>query len=166
MSKSEDQCKMAEEIMAGYRERGEPGCYTNDDDLATREVAGEPGNPRRSRLRKRCRPHGPIGFLLESMFLQAAAVDSTFQIRQWNQPDIAIKETPYQHLRPMVQQMCARNRTRDGEDAREETVGLDEIDMEATEEGIKKMQEDDRLIMDITRTGSTWTRSAAYWAGQ
>ena len=43
---------------------------------------------------------------------------------------------------------------------------MEEIDKEATESGIKAMQEDDRLIMDITRTGSTWTRSAADWAGQ
>ena len=45
-------------------------------------------------------------------------------------------------------------------------MGLDEIDMDATEEGIKKMQEEDRLTIDITRTGSTWTRSAADWSGQ
>ena len=104
--------------------------------------------------------------MLESLFLQAAAVDGAFQIKQWNQPDIAIREAPYQHLKPLVQQLCTRNRTRDGEDARDETRGLEEIDKEATESGIKAMQEDDRLIMDITRTGSTWTRSAAYWAGQ
>ena len=130
---------MAKEILEEYRKRGEPGCYKGEEDLATREIAGEPGTPQRSRLRKRCKPQGPIGFLLESLFLQAAAVGGAFHIKQWNQPDIAIREAPYQHLKPMVQQLCTRNRTKDGEDARDETRGLDEIDKEATESGAKQM---------------------------
>ena len=66
----------------------------------------------------------------------------------------------------MVQQLCTRNRTKDSEDARDETQGLDEIDREVTEAGAKKMNPEDRTILEITRKGSSWTRVAAYWAGQ
>ena len=36
--------------------------------------------------------------------------------------------------------------------------------MEATTSG--KMDYEDRMILDITRTGAAWTRTAAFWAGQ
>ena len=45
-------------------------------------------------------------------------------------------------------------------------MGLDEIDKEVTENLPKQMSAEDRLKLDIVRTGSTWTRTAAYWAGQ
>ena len=66
----------------------------------------------------------------------------------------------------MIQQLCTRNRTKDGEDAREETMQLDEIDHEATEAQAKQMQPEDRMHLDIVRSGSSWTRATAYWAGQ
>ena len=43
---------------------------------------------------------------------------------------------------------------------------MDEIDKEATENLPKQMSAEDRLKLDIVRTGSTWTRTASYWAGQ
>ena len=104
MAKSDHQRMMAKDIFEGYKARGEPGCYRDHEDLKHRVVAGEPGSPQRARLRKRCRPLGPIWFLLESMlFLQAAAVDGTFTIKQWNQADMSIWDSPYQHLKPMIQ---------------------------------------------------------------
>ena len=62
--------------------------------------------------------------------------------------------------------MCTRNRTKDGEDTREETIGLDEIDKEATEAMAKTMDPEDRNTLDIVRPGSAWNRVAAYWSGQ
>ena len=62
--------------------------------------------------------------------------------------------------------MCTRNRTKDGEDTREETTGLDGIDKEATEAMANKMEPGDRTTLDIVRTGWAWTRVAAYWPGQ
>ena len=166
MAKSEEQKAMIDEIYEGYHENDEPGCYRGLEELKDRTIAGEPGTAQRGRLRKRCKPFGPVGFLLESIFLQAAGMDCNYEIRQWNQPTIQIWQAPYQHLKPMVQQLCTRNRTKDGEDAREETQGLDEIDKTATEEGARKMSPDERMNLDIARTGSSWTRVAAYWAGQ
>ena len=120
---------------------------------------------KRARLRKRCKPHGTVVFLLESLFLQAAALNPDSEIMQWNQPKVAIWGAPSQHLKSMIQQLCARNRTKDGENAREETQMLDEIDMDATESLPKQMKAEDRIKLDIVRTGLTWTRTAAYWAG-
>lgn len=64
----------------------------------------------------------------------------------------------------MDRQMCGKNRTRAAEGTRDETIGLKEIDMEVND--LRKMNNEDRFIADITRTGPTWARTAAYWAGQ
>ena len=152
MAKGDQNKKMIQYIYEAYRKKREPGIYVNQEDLKERTLRGEPGTARRGKQRKRCRPQGPVGFLLESFFLQAAALSEGFEIRKWNQPNIQIWEAPYQHLKPMVQQMCTRNRTKDCDDTREETVGLDEIDREATEAMAKQLDPQDRNILDIVRS--------------
>ena len=62
--------------------------------------------------------------------------------------------------------MAARNRTARMEDTREECMDLKEIDKEATNVKIKEATENDYLILNLTRTGSNWTKTAAYKAGQ
>ena len=62
--------------------------------------------------------------------------------------------------------MAARNGTRRKEDTRRECTDLSEIDKEATNVKLKGATDDDYTILNITRTGSTWTRVAAYKAGQ
>ena len=83
---------------------------------------------------------------------------------QHNQPSIDTMEVPYQHLAPMIRQLYCRNRTRAAANTREEVQDLYEIDMKATEPG--KISDEDRMILDLTRTGAAWTRTAAFWAGQ
>ena len=102
--------------------------------------------------------------MLESIHLQAAAMDKDFTVHQFNQPSIKVREAPYQHLSPMMRQLCCRNRTEAAANTRGETKELYEIDMEATTSG--KLDDEDRMILDITRTGAAWTRTAAFWAGQ
>ena len=109
MAKCDKQKGLAKDIYKAYKAKGEPGCFKGEEDLRFRTIAGEPGTPQRARLRRRCSPFGPVSFVLESLFLQAAALDSNYEIRQWNQPNIDIWQAPYQHLRPMIQQLCTRN---------------------------------------------------------
>ena len=102
--------------------------------------------------------------MLESLHLQAAMVDGNYVIHQHNQPRLDVMEMPYQHLAPMVRQLCGRNRTKVAADTRDETQGLYEIDMEATQPG--DINDEDRMILDLVRTGAARTMTAAYWAGQ
>ena len=67
-------------------------------------------------------------------------MDKHYAVRQFNRPSIKTMEVPYQHLTPMMRQMCGRNRTKAAADTREETKELYEIDMEATEPGKLKMK--------------------------
>ena len=98
------------------------------------------------------------------MHLQAAMMDENYVAHQFNQPSIDTMEVPYQHLAPMIRQLCCRNRTRVAANTRGEVQELHEIDMEATEPA--RINDEDRMILDLTRTGAAWTRTAAYWAGQ
>ena len=104
--------------------------------------------------------------MLESIHLQGAALDNNLVVKQWNQAPIDIINAPFQHVAPMIREMCMRNRTRNEEGCRKETVGLNEIDRIATQAKTRNMNEEDKMILDITRTGSTWSRTKAYWAGQ
>ena len=45
-------------------------------------------------------------------------------------------------------------------------MNLAEIDKDVTMADTKKISEEDLLILNVHRTGSSWNRSAAYWAGQ
>ena len=58
---------------------------------------------------------GPCGYLLESVALQSAAMDSKYTIKQWNQQNIEIVEGPAQQVIPLTTRIAARNRTRRAE---------------------------------------------------
>ena len=112
-------------------------------------------------MRREVKPQGPVGYLLESLHLQGAALDGNYAIRQWNQPPIGIIDAPFQHLPMMVMQMRTRIRTRSEEGCRQETEGLVEIDKIATQGSTKNLNEEDKMILDIVRTVSAWNRTAA-----
>ena len=120
----------------------------------------------RAKLRKQCEPKGPIGFLLEAVHLNQAKMDMDFNIWQYNQTPIRTTEAAHQVIGPQVQQMAARNRTARKEDSREECKDLKEIDREATNVRIQNITDEDMMILNVERTGSTWTKKAAHEAGQ
>ena len=164
--KDKDMEAVIKDIMRMYALKGGPGIYSGDENLAAKQLAGEPGSRTRAQVRAQCDPQGPIGHVLESMHMHAAAVNSRMEIVQHNQPTIGIISAPAQHVAPLVRNMCTRNRTRAAEGSRQETVGLAEIDDFATKGDTHKMDDESRFKLDITRTGSAWNRSAAFWSGQ
>ena len=117
-------------------------------------------------MRKQCDPKGPVGFLLETLYLNGSVLDVKKTIRQYNQPPLNIEHAPHQELVPIVRQYATRNRTIRACDTRGETMDLAEIDKEVTMADTKKLSDEDLLIRNVHRTGSSWNRSAAYWAGQ
>ena len=157
---------MIQDIFNKYKDDGRPAICEdgNDMKLNSKILAGEPTSKTRATLRSQCNPQGPVGYMLESVHLQAAMMDTSYKIHQHNQPSVDTMEVPYQHLAPMVRQLCCRNRTKAAANSREETQDLYEIDTEATDAG--KMSDEDKLILDLVRTGAAWTSTAAYWAGQ
>ena len=85
-------------------------------------------------MRKQCSPKGPVGYLLETLYLNAAVMDMKGTIRQYNQPALDVLKAPYQVLAPCVRQMATRNRTMRASNGREETAEPYEIDKEVTME--------------------------------
>ena len=74
-------------------------------------MGGDPATAGRARVRKQCKPQGPVGLLLESIHLQAAALDEEYRILQFNQQAIDVVKGPAQLFAPLITRMAARNRT-------------------------------------------------------
>ena len=88
--------KLLQENLDIYDEQGVAGIFTGFDDLRNKTLGGPPKHPDRMKLRKECCSGGPVGYLLESMHLNAATLDVKGVMRQHNQPDIDILECPKQ----------------------------------------------------------------------
>ena len=116
-------------------------------------------------LRRECRAYGPIGYMLESAHLQGAQIDGDGRLMQFNQPTIDIINEPYQDLKTLLQEAFERNRTRAAEGARKEHEGLKEVDAFATKGEVGKLDGKDKMILNVIRTGSMWTKENAFWAG-
>ena len=71
--------KMIDTILGIYREKHEPGTMTdpssNLEALAQKHFAEEPGSSQRGKMRKQCNPKGPVGYLLETLHLNASVLD-------------------------------------------------------------------------------------------
>ena len=69
-------------------------------------------------------PGGPVGFLLETVHMQAAAMYDEKVIHQQNQAPIDLLNAAQQHISPMIRSAAARNRTRRAAGTRDECEGL------------------------------------------
>ena len=84
--------KLARTIFRKYQERNEPGVFREEDDKKPKVDGGDPATKARSAIRRGCKPMGPIGLLLESIHLQAASLDPSWRIVQYNQQPIDLIE--------------------------------------------------------------------------
>ena len=108
-----------------------------------------------------------MGLLLESIHLQAAAMDKEYRIRQYNQQPINIVDGPIQLLTPLITRMAARNRTTFAEGKRAETEGLNEIDNYATNAKHKEeVIKEDKVLLRISQSGSSWTKAVTAKTGR
>ena len=81
---------MINDIYDCYAKEGHPGTCASYDDpkLQDKVPAGERKSKIRVQLRSKCKSRGPIGYMLESVHLQAAAIDKSFNVHQFNQPSL------------------------------------------------------------------------------
>ena len=121
----------------------------------------------RAKLRKWCKPMGPIGLLLESVHLQAASIDPQWRVCQYNQTPIHIVEGPAQLLSPLLLRAAARNRTARAEGGRKETTGLLEIDTYATNAKHKEeVPKEKKAILRYMQSGSNWCKALTAKTGR
>ena len=111
-------------ILEAYRNKEEPGCHKDDEQLREKTLGGDPASAEKAGIRKQCKPTGPIGFYLETLHLQTATMDEDYTLRQWNQPKIELQKGPAQQLGPLMTRMVTRNRTRRAEGGRFQSQGL------------------------------------------
>ena len=114
---SDSNKKLIEENHQLYKEAGEPGILKanqSKEEQLKKEIAEEPGTSQRTRVKKECKPLGPVGLLLETVHMQAAAMDDKKVIHQQNQAPIDLLNAAHHHISPMIRSAAARNRTRKG----------------------------------------------------
>ena len=104
--------------------------------------------------------------MLETVHLQASAMDDDLRIHQHNQAPIEMITAAHQHITPMIRRAAMRTRTMRAAGSREECEGLVEIDEHATKGKTKKPERNDLMLLNMERTCSTWNKTAAYHAGQ
>ena len=76
--------------------------HQDKDQLRNKELAGDPATAERAKVRNQCEPKGPIGFLLESIHMQAATLNENLTIQQWDQQDIEVIKGPTQMITPWL----------------------------------------------------------------
>ena len=166
MVKSEEAAMTISRILEMYKFRDEPGMRCGEEELSTKELAGPPVSQQRSKVRRQCKPYGPIGLLLESAHMQAGSVNTDLHFVAYNETAIDIVNIPYQQLSWVVADRCKKNRSFSVAGNRKETQGLWEIDEEVTLVCDKVLGEEPLKALHSIRTGSAWTQKAAYLAGQ
>ena len=92
-----------------------------------------------------------MGYLLETVHLQASAIDKNKPIHQHDQTPIDLLNEAYQHITPMVRGAATRNRTMRAEDSRGECIGLEDIDERATKRNMKKLDHKDLMILNMEK---------------
>ena len=148
-----------------YCEAGARGTVGEEGDLEDKEIGGMPTARKRMELRRQCEAEGPVGYLIESAHINAARIDQKGMMRQEGQPTIGVLGEAYQDLKKSTRENLQRNRTAAGEGYRKEHVGHVETDYYAAKGTIGKMDEEDKVILNVIRSGSTWTANTGYWAG-
>ena len=100
--------EMIKEIVHICRYKEEPGFYYYDqEDLAKQEPFTEPGADDRGKVKAQCDPKGPIGYLAQTLYLQAAALDEELVIGSARMAPIHLKQLPVQHIGELTRQMAA-----------------------------------------------------------
>ena len=157
--------KMMKENFQMYINQKEPGTQRSQEEISYKQPGGPPKSKQRMRLRK-ARAKGPTGLLIETAHVNGANIDEQFKIRQLNQPTLDIIQDPFQDIKPLWKQAVVRNRTAAVCGTRKETEGLKEIDDYASRPAHNKFKEDERMHLEIMRTGVVWDRCKEYWAGR
>ena len=153
------------ENLRRYIDRKEPGTQRGRDETSYKQPGGPPKSKQRMKLRREVIAKGPIGLLIETMHINGANLDEQFKIRQFNQPTLDIVKDPFQDIKPFWRQAVVRNRTAAVSGTGKETDGLKEIDDYASRPVHNKVGGEDRMLLEIMRTGAAWDKCKAYWTG-
>ena len=110
---------------------------------------------------------GPIGLLLETIHLQSASLDQRWRVRQYGHQPIDLVEGPAQLMTPLLLRSAVRNRTGRAEGTREDNVGLEEIDLYATNaKHAEEVPQDQKLGLRLMQSGSNWTKAVTARTGR
>lgn len=109
---------------------------------------------------------GPVGYLLESLYLQASGINENLVIFADTHPGIHLEHIPYQQLSIAVRDIGVKNRTKYRCTTRMDVIDLYEICVEATKTAKDKYIEKQLFQLNIIKNGARWNAEASFWAGK
>jgi hypothetical protein len=109
---------------------------------------------------------GPVGLFIKSCYHYNLQVTPDRDLIQPIGPDAHLHElpvplarVPYQHIRPLVQDMAIRQRTRWAQDSRTDIKGLMEIDTRVLRDALRSREPDDKRTLLWVANGSGLSES-------
>jgi hypothetical protein len=118
------------------------GTQTDPATLSCLRPAPPPGSGTKQQWKHSTQAMGPIGLLLLSLHENAAALSLSLDIHSHLETPLPILALPYQFLKPAIQQLGIRARTRHAAQAREAFRHLDVIDFDTYKQATRKLPED------------------------
>ena len=98
-ARHEDQKIIVRNVYEKYKAQGYVGIFTGEVTLRDLKPAPPPAEKGRSAWKPKNGPKGPIGLLLLSVHMMAAAMDEEMKILKFEETSIDIYEGPWQHLK-------------------------------------------------------------------
>ncbi len=139
------------------------GIHNDDAELDKLQPCPPPGAKGRNRWKPNVEIKGPIGLLINSIHKMQATIafeGGQITIRQHREQDIDIKNCPWQHLKPLVEDACKRTRDRSTAVQRSLLKGNDlEIDYELLKQTIESHDEDGKRWIRHHLNLGIWTDS-------
>ena len=151
----EVQCLLAE-IWHWYQQDGHPGTLVGTADLAAKTPIPIFGKSGRAKWKPKSLPRGPVGLLLVSLHQVGASLDASMVVHHHNEPCLSILDVPWQHLGPLLSDMCTRARYSSTTAARTVLKGALELDSELYNQAINKLTPDDaRWLSSVSNLSRT-----------
>ena len=104
--------------------------------------------------------NGPIGLLLQAVYMVGAKMDTNFRIHQQNETPLDIFATPYQYLGPLCTNIAIRAGTAAREGTRKHNDVLTEIDREATYQRNPDRTREEAGLLKLIQHGGGWDKSS------
>ena len=101
-------------------------------------------------------PLGPICHLLAALHQVGAYLTDTLDIKQDNETPICITTTPWQQLRPQIDQLGKRGRFQQVSAERAFLDGQPELDHEVLTRAMAKRPPEELRILHYLMTGASW----------
>ena len=143
LTKHPEATDMVSDIWKGYNDLDHPATKISKQALKEMKPNTISAMQHKDAPKVTTNPKGPMGLLLCSMLQIGAGLSSDLTIHQWHEAPIPIMATPWQHLRPIIDEVGCRARYANVVTKRSILKDATEMDRELMQDTIKMLPHED-----------------------